>query len=458
MQHEQPPAERQKWSLLKRASYAGTVLGALVLVCLLALLFFPDPLVNRFIKPRIIETVVEAYPAYAIRIGAMNYDVLENRFGCDSIVVSAVDSTFSCTIAPFTVSGIRWMHLLWGGSLGPHDFAGAAVEAHAIVLNFPESQYALRCEVLRMSVPDSELVVDTLTLQPSAGDEDFFAESTFRKTRFRLAVSSARMQGVAYLELLQGKSSRPRFARIQDPFLDVLINKDKPSGKETPIPRVSSGGFEWMKGSLHADSLSMVNGHLQYGERFAVGAKPACITLDSMRVSASRIGNDEDSAASVVVDAQGMFMKTGVMNVHVAIPTGSRLSLFQYSGSLGRMDISALNPFLETAEQVRIVEGVLESATFTITVTSGLASGSVRAVYRNLTLAAINAKTGSQNGAGDLFASFIANTFKLRGTNMPDKSGAITIGKVKYMRQRDDPLFRFLWFALRSGVADVVGF
>jgi len=458
MQNEQPPTERRKWSPLKRVSFAGAALGALVLVCLLALLFFADPLVNRFIKPRITEAFAEAYPAYAIRIGAMNYDVMGNRFGCDSITVDAVDSTFSCTIAPFTVSGIRWMHLLWGGSLGPHDFAGAAVEAHAIVLNFPESQYALRCEVLRVSVPDSEIVVESLTLQPSVDDEEFFAESTFRKTRFRLAVSSARMQGVAYLELLQGKSSRPRFARIQDPFLDVLINKDKPSGKETPTPRVSSGGFEWMKGSLHADSLSMVNGHLLYGERFAVGAKPACITLDSMRVSASRIGNDEDSAASVVVDAQGMFMKTGVMNVRAAIPTGSRLSSFQYSGSLGRMDVSALNPFLETAEQVRIVEGVLESATFTITVTSGLASGSVRAVYRNLTLAAINAKTGSQNGAADLFASFIANTFKLRGTNMPDKSGVITIGKVKYMRQSDDPLFRFLWFALRSGVADVVGF
>ena len=116
MQNEHPPTERRKLSPLKRVSYAGAAVGALVLVCVLALLLFPDPLVNRFIKPRITEAFAEAYPAYSIRIADMNYSVLKNRFGCDSVAVSAVDSTFSSTMGPFTVSGIGWMHLLWGES------------------------------------------------------------------------------------------------------------------------------------------------------------------------------------------------------------------------------------------------------------------------------------------------------------------------------------------------------
>lgn len=450
--------ERRKPSPLKRVLYAGAALGALVLVCLLVLLSFRDPILNRFIKPRIAGALAEAYPAYAVRIGQMHYSILKDRFAFDSIAVRAVDSTLSGTMGPFSVSAVSWMHLLWGGSLAPNDFAKAVVEAHDIVLDFPQSQYELRCGLLRVSVPDSAFLCEALMLHPPADDEQFFAGSRLRRTRFRLAVPNARVLGVAYLELLQGKSSSPRFALIQDAFLDVLINKDKSSGKETPPPRTSGDAFAWMKGFLHVDSLSMVNGRVEYGERFAVGAKPALITFESMQVSAVKIGNTEDSAQAVVVDAQGMFMKTGVMNVRMAIPTGSRASSFQYSGSVGRMDIKAFNSFLETAEQMRIVEGVLESATFNISVTSGFASGSVRAVYRDLTLAAINEKTGSENGAADLFASFIANTFKIRGTNMPDNSGAITIGKVKYMRQRDDPFFRFLWFALRSGLGDVVGF
>ena len=151
-------------------------------------------------------------------------------------------------------------------------------------------------------------------------------------------------------------------------------------------------------------------------------------------------------------------MKAGTMNVLMSIPVASPEFSFQYSGSLSRMDISALNPLLEPVEQMRIKAGVLEEATFEINVASGRASGNVRAVYRDLTLAAINKHTGSEKGFFDGITSFIANNFKIRGTNVPDKSGSIKIGEVKYTRKRDDPFFQFAWFALRSGVGDVVGF
>ena len=63
---------------------------------------------------------------------------------------------------------------------------------------------------------------------------------------------------------------------------------------------------------------------------------------------------------------------------------------YDYSGSLSRMDLRALNAFLETGEQMRIKSGVLQAATFDIAVASGRATGITRAVYHDLNLAAIN--------------------------------------------------------------------
>jgi hypothetical protein len=40
---------------------------------------------------------------------------------------------------------------------------------------------------------------------------------------------------------------------------------------------------------------------------------------------------------------------------------------------------------------------------------------------------------------------------------MPNKQSAITVGKMKYIQKRDNPLFRFEWLALRGGAGDVVG-
>jgi len=41
---------------------------------------------------------------------------------------------------------------------------------------------------------------------------------------------------------------------------------------------------------------------------------------------------------------------------------------------------------------------------------------------------------------------------------MPDKAGSLKTGVVNYTRKRDDPFFRFAWFALRSGLKDIIGF
>lgn len=200
-----------------------------------------------------------------------------------------------------------------------------------------------------------------------------------------------------------------------------------------------------------------LNGRLTYGERFAVGSKAALMTCDSLHVLVEGIANHGEPAAALVIRAEGRLMQAGTLTLLMSIPVASRGLSFQYSGSLSRMDLCALDTFLETAEQLRVKTGVLQGATFEINVASERASGNVRAVYRDFTLAAINKVTGSEKDLPDALVSFIANTFTIRGTNVPDKSGSFRIGRVYYMRKRDESFLEFTWFALRSGVWDVVG-
>jgi hypothetical protein len=458
MKKKHPSNGWRKLSPSKIASYAGIAVGAIVLVCVLTLLLFPNPLVNGFIKPRITKAFAEAYPAYSVRIAAMHYSVFKNRFGFDSVALSAVDGTFSGKMSSFSVSGVAWMHLLWGGSLVPKDFANSVVDAHNIVLNLPKSLYELRCGLLHVSVPDSEIGVESLKLHPPGDDEQFFAGSEFRKTRFRLVVPHARVMGLACLELLQGKNYRTRSAQIHDAFLDVLINKDKPFPKDSSSPPMPDEMLSSLKGTLQVDSLSIMNGSLKYGERFAVDSMPALITLDSMHVLAEGIANHGRRGAAIVIHAEGSFMKAGRMNLLMSIPIASPAFSFTCSGSLSSMDINAFNSFLETSEQMRIKAGFLQEATFEMRIDSGSASGNVRIVYKDLSVAAINKQTGSEKGFADGIASFIAKTFKIRGTNVPDQLGSMKIGEVKYARKRNEFFLEFTWFALRSGVGDVVGF
>jgi hypothetical protein len=240
--------------------------------------------------------------------------------------------------------------------------------------------------------------------------------------------------GLACLELLHGKNYRARSVQIDGASLDILLNQDKPDSRDTSGLLMPNEILSSIKGNLQVDRLSIIDGRLQYAERFAVGAKPAVVTF--------------------VIHAQTKFVKAGMMKLNITIPVASKECSFRYSGSLSGMNLSALNSFLEVSDHVRIKSGVLEKATYEISVVSGLASGTVQGVYRDLTLGAIDKETGSEKGLSNAITSFIANVLTIRKNNVP---GSMKIGAVNYLQLRDDPFFQYDWFALRTGVRDVLG-
>ena len=441
-------------SLLKIAKYAGIAVGALLLVCLLALMLFSDSLVNRYIKPRVIKDFADAYPAYSLRLSDMHYNFFTNRFGFDSIAVSSGDRTFSSHVGTFSVSGISWLHLLWGGSLEPQDFARSELNAYSFVLKFPQSQYELRCERLNVSAADSKLVAESISLGPLAGDEDFFRGSKFRRTRMSISAPKIGVTGLGCLDLLLGKKYSARSIEIHDANLDILVNKDLPDSRDTSGPLMLNEILSSLKPTLRVERVSVVNSRLRYGERFERGSRPGFVAFDSMQVLAVGIANHRFSDTALVIHAQARFANAGTMKLEITIPVVSRDLSFRYSGSLSGMDLSPLNSFLEVSDSMRIKSGVLQEATYEVTVSSGLARGTIRGIYTDLTLASINKQTGSEKGLSDRVTSFIGNTFIIRRNNVP---GSLKIGEVKYMRVPDDPFFQYVWFALRVGVRDVLG-
>jgi len=456
MPREQAPTNRL--SPRKIAVNVVLAVGAVVIACLVAFLLFTDTFVNELLKGRNISNFEKTHPNYSLRIRGVGYDIWQNRLKCDSLSLTPTDSGFSCTIAASSVSGIGWIPLFLGRALTPEHLANSDVDADNFVLIFPREQYQLRCGRLHVSVGDSAIVADSFELRPIAEDEQFFAANKFRRTRYRLVIPHWSMTGSACIGFLRRDMFCGRSARLQDPVLDILANKDKPKRSDSSNPLMPHEVFATIKATLQLDSLSITNGRLTYGERFARGADPAEITLDSMRVTVGGIANRCCDHDSTVLMAQGRFMNAGAVNVRMAIPVATPDFSLRYSGTLSRMPLKPLNSFLEVAEQIRIKSGDLHSATFDINVKSGQANGAVRIVYSDLSIAMLNEETGSEKGIVDRLTSFVANTIKIRQNNLPDKSGAVKLGEVAYKQKSGDSFFRFLWYALRSGLGDVMGF
>lgn len=448
----------RKLSLLKVAKYGSFVIGAVILICVLIFIFFPDPFINAFLKDRITKAFTKAYPAYSIQLGDMHYNVWKNRLGCDSITLKSSDSTFTFSVASFSVSGIGWMKILLQRDFTPNTLTSSVIDAQKIVFNFRRAEYELRFGMLHISVPDSEMTVDSIKYYSLIDDEQFFAKSQFRQTRFRFDIPQIKIMGLDCLALLQGKVYNARSINIHDVFADILVNMDKPYNKNSSNPKMPNEALSSMKEIVKVDTLKIINGELKYCERFAVKEVPGIITFNKVNVSVNGIANHTAHPDTAVIHADGLFMNSGTMKLFMTIPLTSTDFSLRYSGSLSTMDVTKLNAFIEPSEHQRIKSGILQSAAFNINVNSGHASGTLRVVYKDLSIAVLNKKTGSEKEIFNRILSFFGKIFIIRGINMPDEKGLIKIGEIKYTRNPEDYFLQFVWFALRNGLADVVGF
>ena len=289
-------------------------------------------------------------------------------------------------------------------------------------------------------------------------DDKILCREQVQKNPIRIVLPQCRVTGADCLGLLQGEAYRARSVKVNDASFDILVDMDTPYNKNSSRPLMPNEALSSITKMTQVDSLNIMNGRLKYAERYIIGSAPAEVTFDSIQLSAEGITNHAAPGATAVIHAQGNFMKTSPMKILMVIPVASPEISFRYSGSLDLMDATRLNSFLEVGESVRIKSGTLENATFDVNVTAGRASGTLRVTYRDLAIAFRNNLTGSERGASDRITSYIANAWNIRGTNRSGKSGSMKIGKVNYTRKRDDTFLQLVWFSLRSGVGDVVGF
>jgi len=444
----------RRLSLRRLLAYVGASLGALVLAVAVLILVFGSAILNRYGKGKAERAFAEAHPGYALRIGELDYAVGANRLVAQSVTLSATNTTLKA--GRISLTGVRWARLLWGTAALADVLAKASLDATNLDVEFPQARYGIRCARLRASAPGSELIAEGTELQPLGGDEAFFAAHAFLTPRFHVVLPECRVLGLAYGEVLQGRSYRARSVQLSRPSFDALINRDKPPKPFVKSPLMVHEALASIRQPLQIGSLSITNGHFRYCERLAVGADPAVLTIGAVSLFVEGIANRGEATAAVQIRGQGDLMNAGTMKMLMSIPIISSNFSLHYSGSLSAMDLTRLDAFLDIAEHTRIKSGSAQEAAFDIDVTAGQARGRVHAVYRDLEIAVLNKQTGSEKGLADRVASFLANVLKIRNANTPEGSASMKEGQVNYTRRPEDEFQEFVWFALRTGVLDII--
>jgi hypothetical protein len=391
-------------------------------------------LLNSYAKGKAERAFAKAYPEYALRLGELDYSVVADRLVAQSVALSATDTTFK--FGRISLRDVRWVWFLrFRGTVALTDVpAKASLDATNLDVEFPRTHYGIRCARLHASVPGSELIAEGAELRTLIGDEAFFAARAYRTTRFHVVAPECRVLGLAYGELLQGKSCRARSVHFSRPSFDALVNRDKQAEPFMKSPLMVHEALAPIRQPLQVDRLSITNGHLTYSERVIAGADPGVLTVAAVNMFVEGIANQGETTVAIQLRGQGNLMNAGTILVLMSIPiTSSNFSL-HYSGSLSAMEPTRLDAFLDIAEHTRIKSGSAKEAAFEIDVTAGQARGRVRPIYKDLEIAVLDKLTGSEKALGNRVASLFENVVKIRNAKAPNASGAMKEGEVNYTR------------------------
>lgn len=427
-----------------------------IALCISVLVLFPNIFVNGYLKSKIELALQKAYPQHEVQIAAVRISILDNVLEIDSVKLTPKDTLFALEVAQISISEIDWLQIIWSGDVHTSSLGNTAATAQNILLT--SGRYKFLCKGLRVSIPDSSCEIHVVSVMPTTDDEGFFELKKTRSTRFIISASQFKSAGVDFIGALDGKQYVARSMLVDSLHIDVYMNKDKDYDKHAAKPRMPNQIFALVPGRLQIDSIDFSNAQFDYAERAFKGARSAAVFIDEINMNIVGVTNVPTPATAMVIHALGRIQKSGLLKTRITIPTASVGLAMHISGSLSAMPLSKFNTFLEVAEHIRISTGQLQHATMNISVSKGRSTGRVKAVYTDLYITSLDEKTNKDSGLMNSIKMFLSNLFVFNGSNTRDSDGKIEPGLVNYVHKPNDEFMEIVWFSVRSGIGDIVGF
>lgn len=249
--------------LWKVAVITGIVLGILAIVGIGALIYFPDAYLNKFVEQQIVSEFNKSYPEYSIAISDLHIYLLADNIELSSIAIRSRDSALSCSIDHPTVKGIGWWQLIFNGIRASGALDGSEAEAQNIVVKSQKFLHEVHCRNLKISLPDSVIIADSMAVYPMVNDSSFFSDSAFRSKRYRIESPRITINGSTLLALLQGKICHISSITLPKISVDMIAHKtasdnvDSSKGRDTTM-------LASLRSRIQLDTINMEDAHITY--------------------------------------------------------------------------------------------------------------------------------------------------------------------------------------------------
>lgn len=319
--------------------------------------------------------------------------------------------------------------------------------------------YTLKAKTVNLwkSHHSSFISFDSPELIPGHKKYQFARKKGYQSDRFELKIDNITARAVDFNDFFKNRRFYSRWLTIKNPQIEVFRDKNIPKKPNRPPRKFPQQLLREWEFKVRIDHIRISNGHIDFIEHAKDERRAGKVFVNEIQANIKNVSNfpglPEDKPC-IGLTASAKIMDKGSLKASLTIPINDKNNAFNFSGSLGRMDMRVFNSILVPNSHIRIRKGIIDRAEISARCDNRQAKGEMKLFYRNLKISLLKVKKGGiykKRG----FKSLVANIFLRQNNPKPGKP--LKVGEILYIREQPISIFAYIWKAILSGFKSSVG-
>jgi hypothetical protein len=319
--------------------------------------------------------------------------------------------------------------------------------------------YTLKAKAANLSKSrhSSIISLDSPGLIPGYKKYRFARKKGYQCDRFELKSDNITSRAVDFTDLFKNKRFYSQSLTIKNPRLEVFRDKNIPKKTNRPPKKFPQQLLRELDFHLRIDHIRISNGHIDFIEHAKDEKTAGKLLVNEIQANLDNVSNypglpGEKPAMKLTASAK--IMGKGSLEASFTLPVDDKKNAFNFSVSLGRMDMREFNSILVPNSHIGISSGIIDKAEVSVRGDNRQAKGEMKLFYRNLKVSLLKVKEGGIFKKMGI-KSFMANLIIRQNNPKPGKP--IKAGQILFIREQPISIFAFIWKALLSGFKSSVG-
>ncbi|MBD3750106.1 MAG: hypothetical protein IE931_11490 [Sphingobacteriales bacterium] len=331
-------------------------------------------------------------------------------------------------------------------------------EINDYVYATPDSMYHLDIKHAYLSTQKKQFVVSGVSLIPRYGDIAFSNHFDVQQERYQFLFDSVLVDKINFNNLIESRTVSTSKLQVLNGDFSVFLNRDKPKksvDKGRNFPQFALKRVGW---GINADTVLFKNINVSYTEYNPKTESKGTVVFSELNGNVLNVTNDSLALLKnhlANADLEAKLMGKGDLNIHLTFDLTDPLASFSYSGFLGSMNTSVLNPITKPLAMLMTSSGKINRMDFDFKGNLNKAEGTLKLHYSDLNLVLM--KRGERDNFKKMgLISLFANALLVEAAN-PAGNQPLRVVHPYCERPLEASFFNLMWKAIYIGVKQSVG-